>query len=666
MLEQMREQTGSLIIWVLFAIIIAAFVLFFGSPSDSLGCGSTNDFAIEVEDEPVSVHSWRFAYNGIPFVYGNVPGDQRKPLALEFLLQREILAQEAEKLDMRVSDAIVNKAIQNGEFYLLGNKIDGTKVYFKREDEDDDVTDAYFEYDYLANLAQGRLGLPNVAAYKDEQRREIMAFMMKQELVRSAYVSKEEARDAFIQNNTTISASYVKFDVLKYRSAVKLTEGQVNEYMAANEESLKAEWEQVKPRWESEKARVKARIIKIAKAESDTPTPDIDPDAPEGAAPVEAPATPDEARIAIDAAREKLVAGASFADIAAEVSTDRSASLGGLIGWRAAASLGYGQEVVDGTKDLEVGKVSEVIESKNAYFLVVLEEKSDKGLSFEQKKFDLAVKAAPEDVARGLAKAAAEAALVSAATTPLSELFPAAPEPSNIDLNNLPPEILQQLTPEQIQQLMQQGAAGKSGSITIEGPTEYAQLGGEEAEPTAAPAAPTAAPAAPTAAPAKADEEPAAAPMPVAAADVAPVTAADSAASSVAAPPLKTIQRTTRNGDFIAGIGRSDALVADLFGMLAIGDLSTKVYEVEESDGFVVVQLTDRSEADMEQFADQAADLQAALAQAKGGKRLEEWILSRCLKLKKAGAIEANPAMLKSSDEKLLAYEPCSLMSQDN
>ncbi len=660
MLEQMREQTGSLIIWVLFAIIIAAFVLFFGSPSDSLGCGSTNDFAIEVEDEPVSVHSWRFAYNGIPMVYGNVPGDQRKPLALEFLLQREILAQEAEKLDMRVSDALVDEAIKKGEFYLLGNKIDGTKVYFKR-DEDEEQKYAYFEYEYLANLAQGRLGLPNVAAYKNEQRREMMAFMMKQELVRSAYVSKEEARDAFIQNNTTISASYVKFDVLKYRSAVKLTEGQVNEYMAANEESLKAEWEQVKPRWESEKARVKARIIKIAKAESDTPTPDIDPDAPEGA-PAEAPTTPDEARIAIDAAREKLVGGANFADIAADVSTDRTASLGGLIGWRAAASLGYGQEVVDGTKDLEVGKVSEVIESKNAYFLVLLEEKSDKGLSFEQKKFDLAVKAAPEDVARGLAKAAAEAALVSAATTPLSELFPAAPEPSNIDLNNLPPEILKQLTPEQLQQLMQQGAAGKSGSITIEGPIEYAQLGGEEAAPAAS---------APTAAPAKADEEPAAVPAPAApvapvAADVAATTAPDSATSGVAAPPLKTIQRTTRNGDFIAGIGRSDELVADLFGMLAIGDLSTKVYEVEESDGFVVVQLTDRSDADMEQFADQAADLQAALAQAKGGKRLEEWILGRCLKLKKAGAIEANPAMLKSSDEKLLAYEPCSLMSQDN
>ena len=129
---------------------------------------------------------------------------------------------------------------------------------------------------------------------------------------------------------------------------------------------------------------------------------------------------------------------------------------------------------------------------------------------------------------------------------------------------------------------------------------------------------------------------------------------------------MKKIQRTTRNGDFIAGIGRSDALVADLFGTLAIGALSSKVYEVEESKGFVVVQLTDRSEADMEQFADQASELQAVLAEAKGGERLEAWVVERCLKLKKAGSIDANPAMLKSSDEKILPYEPCSLMSQAN
>ncbi|MCP4446962.1 MAG: hypothetical protein GY811_16675 [Myxococcales bacterium] len=653
MLEQMREQTGSLIIWVLFAIIIAAFVLFFGSPSDSLGCGSTNNYSIAVEDEPVSDHSWRYAYNGIPLIHGNVPSDQRRPLALEFLLQREILAQAAEKMDFRISDALVDKAIANGEFYLLGNKLDGTRFYFDRADEE---SDPFFSYDLLTNHALGVLHLPNVQAYKKEQRRGMLAHLMKQELLRSAYVSKEEARDAFIQRNTTISADYVKFETLKYRSGIKLSEAQVNDYVGNHEDELKTKWEQVKPRWESEKARVKARIIKVTRAQSVAPIKDIDPDkAPddEAEAPAETSDTPDEARIAIDAAREKLVAGSSFAEIAAETSSDRTASLGGLIGWRSAESMGYGQEVVDGSKDLEIGKVSEVIESKGAYFLVLIEERSNKALSFEQKKFDLAVRATPAWLASDLAKAAAEAALASAATSPLSELFSPAPAaPGGVDLNNLPPEILDKLSPEQLQQFMNNAAqGGETGAIVIEGPTQYAQLGGEEAGATK-PAKP-AATAEPVAAPASA-------PIDVVNAAIDPAVAT----SEVAPPSLKSTQGTTRNGDFIAGLGRSDELVADLFGTLAIGDLGSKVYKLKDDEGYVIVQLTDRSEADMEKFAGQAAELQAVLGEAKGGLRMQDWILERCLALKKAGSIQANPAMLRSSDEKLLAYEPCSLMTQ--
>ncbi len=654
MLETMREQTGSFIIWILFAIIIAAFVLFFGSPSDSLGCGSSNEFALEVEDESVSVHSWRFAYNGIPFVYGSVSGDQRRPLALEFLLQREILAQAAAKMDFQVSDKLVDEAIAAGDFYLLGNKVDGTKVYFENTEEEG----FFFNYEYLSNLAKGRLGLPNVAAYKEEQRRELLAHLMKQEFLRSAYVSKEEAQETFKQTNTTISAKYVKFDTNAYRSAIKLTEAQVNEHMAKHEDDLKKEWEQVKPRWESDKARVRARIIKVAKTLPNIPTPDLDPDTEatdkttdkttdseaDSEAAKEAPveveeeiAVPDEARIAIDAAREKLLADADFATLATEVSEDRTASLGGQIGWRSADSMGYGQEVVDGSKSVEVGKISEVIESRGFYFLVLIEERNEKGLSFEQKKFDLAVRAAPTQLADQLAKAAATAALLSAQTTPLAELFSEAPKAPSFDPSNLPPEVLQQFTPEQLKQLMESMPQGETGAIVTEGPMQYAQLGD----------APTAVPTAKQVA-------------------INPDTndATTPATPSVPAPSLQSIQGTTRNGDFIAGLGRSRELVADLFGQLGVGDLGSKIYKVTDGDGYVVVQLTDRNLADMEKFAEEAAGLQAVLAEAKGGQRMQAWILERCESLKKSGAIVINPAMLRGSNETQLAYEPCSLMTQ--
>ena len=209
MLEQMRNSSGSLIIWVLFAIIIAAFVLFFGSPSDSLGCGSSNDYSIKVDKQPVSVHSWRFAYNGMPMLYGNVPGNQRRSMALEFLLQREILAQAAEKMDFQISKEVLDEAIRTGDFYLLGNKMDGTQIYFENSDEEG----FFFEYKFLENLVKGRLGLPSMQVFRGEQRREMLAYLMKQEVMQTAYVSEEEARDTFIRSNTTISANYVKFEV---------------------------------------------------------------------------------------------------------------------------------------------------------------------------------------------------------------------------------------------------------------------------------------------------------------------------------------------------------------------------------------------------------------------------------------------------------------------
>jgi hypothetical protein len=167
-------------------------------------------------------------------------------------------------------------------------------------------------------------------------------------------------------------------------------------------------------------------------------------------------------------------------------------------------------------------------------------------------------------------------------------------------------------------------------------------------------AKPVAAPAAlPTPALAEAKE------MPAVGAAPAPID------GEIPPPSLQTIVGTTRNGDFIAGLGRSKELVSEMFGTLAAGTLAPKVFEVSDSEGYVVVQLTDRTEADMEDFKEQASALQAALSQAKGVERLQTWLLKSCLRLKDAGSIKANAAMLTTgSDSKQIPYEPCSSLDK--
>ena len=430
------------------------------------------------------------------------------------------------------------------------------------------------------------------------------------------------------------------------------------------------EWELVKARWEGDEARLRARIIKVTKKPS---PPQSDEDKAKGID----PANPEDmGKTVIEAALARINGGESFKDVAKEVSEDRSASLGGNIGWRAGESMGYGQEVVDASKALTVGKVSGVIENSLFYFLVLVEERSDKGLTLEHKKFDLAAKAAPDETARKRAKAAAEVALASAQTTPLSDLFDAA-APSGIpDINSLPPEIRQQLTPEQLEKLMKGMVPGsQGGAIVKEGRTRYAEQGGAaDEEPPAKPMSATVAvPASPTpkGAPLQPESRQPAPPKPAAAPEKAvakvPVVGGGEMPVDAETPPpsLQTIVGTTRNGDFIAGLGRSKALVNELFGTLAADALAPQVYEVSDSDGYVVIQLTDRTEADMEQFKEEALSLQATLSQAKGFERLQSWLLSSCLALRDAGSINANAAMLiTGADNTQIPYTPCESLSQ--
>jgi hypothetical protein len=106
MLEQLRRNSRSFIIWILFGIIIAVFIISFGPQAspDSLGCGQSKQLALEVNGEEVSLNSWRFAMNA-PFLRGGGAGQQtmRRQLAVDLLVMRELLAQAAEAQGFRIS-----------------------------------------------------------------------------------------------------------------------------------------------------------------------------------------------------------------------------------------------------------------------------------------------------------------------------------------------------------------------------------------------------------------------------------------------------------------------------------------------------------------------------------------------------------------------------------
>jgi parvulin-like peptidyl-prolyl isomerase len=719
MLEQLRRQSRSFIIWILFGIIIAVFIVSFGPQAnpDSLGCGYSKDSALEVAGEELSMNSWRFAVNGLK--RSSIPSQMRAQFAADLLVERELLAQAAEQHGFRVSDDMVNEAIAAGEFYILG--------YLSR------VQDPTFWKDYKQlELMANDLGLSNVAQLAAEQRREQLAEMMRHLILRGS-VSTDEVRQAFMQQNTLITVDYVKFDVNRYRTAVQLSEADLDRYVSAHEDEVKKAWEAEKAQWSSAKPRVLARHILISKQEAKKPEEGKKPE--DGKKPDDGKKLPPAERA--KQARERLVGGADFATVAREVSDDPSKARGGLLGWRPADSLGYGKELVEAAKKLEPGKVSDVVESERGFHIIRIEQRSDKGLTYEQKRQDLAQKLAPSYYAKALAKRDAERALAQAQTQPLDELFKRTKGATTGLPDNLPPEILQQLEQMQGKGLdIQPGPAqpgegageppaqdkgsapdtesppappaspgsddkgdktepsddSKQGLIVREGKTVLAQAGGAPppqppaSQPPAQKGQAGAAPgtqAQPGAGKPGAPGKPGATDKP--ATDKPAGAAADEPLPEVEIdkPPLQSVGPVPRLGDSLAGIGESKKMTSDLFEKLEVGKLAPEVYEVGNvrgpggGDGFAIVMLKSRKEADLAKFEQERARIgeeltygarNVAQGEAIWGKNvvhLSAWIRKRCESTSQAGEIRVSREIFNEGagdDEAPVPYQPCATM----
>jgi parvulin-like peptidyl-prolyl isomerase len=740
MLEQMRRNSRSFIIWILFGIIIAVFIVSFGPQAnpDSFGCGQTKEAALEVAGQEVSLNSWRFAVNGLR---GGGPGqaEMRRQQAADLLVERELLAQAAEERGFRVSDEMVNDAIRAGEFFILGHLIRMTDPSYWRD------------YQQLEAFATS-LGLTSVAGLAEEQRREQLAEMMRHLLVRSATVSDEEARQVYIHQNTKVTADYVKFEARTYRQALQLGEADIDRYAAAHDADLKKAWEAEKAQWAGDKPRVLARQILIGK---DRPKKDAKPadakpadakpgdakpgdakpgdakpgdakpgdakpaDAKPGdAKPADAkPAAGKDAAGAGDKAPAKqraeealarVTSGADFGTVAREVSDDKATRLrGGVMGWRPADSLGQGKEVVDAAKKLAVGQVSGVIETERGYHIIKIEERSDKALTYEQKKADLAARLAPEFYAKALARRDAELALAQAREKPLEQLFErkAAPARSTGLPDDLPPELLKQLEelkskgidvktgpagdappapgaapeapapgagPGEGEAPAETGADGKQGFIIREGPNVLAQSGGAQ-PPRPDPAAKPAAPAAPAPAPAGKPAAPAApAPAGKPAAPAAPAAPAGASTEqlptvTVDKPGLQSVGPASRMGDFVAGIGQSEKLVTDLFETLEVGKVAPEVYEIVDpsGDAFAIVVLKSREKADVSKFGESRAQIVEEMTYEKGVARLSDWVRKRCEESSKGGEIKVNAQVFEETEGASQAgYMPCMTLTE--
>lgn len=657
MLEQLRRNSRSFIIWLIFGVIIAVFIINFGPQANqTAGCGASKSSVVSVDDFSVSEHSWRFGMNSL----NQGSRRQRGEYVMDALIMRELLAQAAEDAGIRVSEELATTKLKRGEVLVLGQRVDGTNLYFK---------DGFFDFPTLERLAKG-WGLASVDQFVFQQRRELLADAMRELIIRSAAASHDEALGRFTYENDTATIDVVRFRASDYARAQDLKPTHVEWFANEFPDRIKEQYEADARLYKGIKPQGHIRQIFFAKQPTPPPTED-------GSQP---PADP--AKANLEALREQIAAGTvTFEQAAKEKSEDPATQFrGGDHGWRTLEAPGLGAtELTDALKDLEVGKVSAVIESTRGFHLLLLEGKREGDLALDDVKSEIAEKLAGQFYARAHARLAAKTALALARAgdgQDLSEMFTKEATPAPSQPGQFTPEQLQELLkgqegldPAMLEKLLEKQNVG--GSLYKEGevvpaewrdpqvdlrrqPSEAAKkaLGQDGEDPTAA-ALPEGVTETVTPAPPGANDP--------SAEDVALKARYDLAADKLTledlpvlitppeAPKTRTYGPFTRSTEGVPGLGKSTAMMAAVFDTLATGQLGEAVYDIE--DDFVIVQMVNRAEPNLEDFQRDVAAKIDTMGVERGQKLLREWVFERCKRARDSGEIDVNPLHLEETDE---------------
>ena len=413
MLDRIRKQSGSWVIWGIFAFLIVIFIISFGPQSRGVSCESvTSDsdhYAARVAGQVISKNDFRF---GFLFMGGARYGAQAakqqhlKEFVMDRLIERELLAKEAERLGFAISDEEVEN--QLGEAKLVGLGYPRSAQNMTKEGK--------FNYDAFKNFVNYELGL-TPEGFVEEQKKELLAARVRDLLRGGVTVSPSEVKAEFLRKNTQVNLEYVRFASGGNEDEVQPTEAEIADYAAKNEAKLKALYDERKFVYEKVPRELKLRQI-LVKVDHDA-KPEVDKAAL--------------ARAEALAARIKK--GEPFEKVAKEASDDEgSKARGGALGWR-----GHGAANLPGDteKTLYAGKTGDVVgplKGASGYYITKIEGDREGTIPFEKVKLELAEEKVRSEAAGAQAKKRAFAAFDKAKAEPsktLKDIFPAPSDQSD-------------------------------------------------------------------------------------------------------------------------------------------------------------------------------------------------------------------------------------------
>ena len=270
MLEQMRQKGASIFIYLIFGLLIVIFVINFApSGQGSGGCRTGSTTVVDVDGDRVNENAYKIAYSS-PF--NEFQARQKVYYALETVIRRELLAAAAEDRGIRVNRDMVYEEVKKGYFFTGGARKDVAPMIFD-VDADGDRT-------WNLNKFRGLVRSLDVSqnAYLEEQTRGLQATLMAELLASSAQVSRDEALSEYLFDNNTVTYDVLTFQPALYRAAMLLTDADVERFLAAHEDQVKARYKEKESEYVDRKPELKLRQIFIAKAEPAAKPEDKKPD----------------------------------------------------------------------------------------------------------------------------------------------------------------------------------------------------------------------------------------------------------------------------------------------------------------------------------------------------------------------------------------------------
>jgi peptidyl-prolyl cis-trans isomerase D len=411
MLEQLRRSSQSLLIYVLFGIVIAVFIVNFG-PQSQGGCESSvarSTYAAKVGGGTVSARDFRYAYilaGGPQYQPQRARELRLRERILDELIERELLVAEAERLGFAVSIEEVEDLIAESKLIGLGGFEQPALAMQK---------DGHFDYDAFVRFVQFQLGMtPKV--FIEEQQRELLAARVRNLIRNGVNVSEHEVKSEFERQSHQVNLEYMRFSWRRHEDAVELKPAEIQAYATANEKKLKELYDQRKFLYENapRERRLRQILIKLDSGASVDAT---------GAAEKKATAL-----------LERIKKGESFAAVARVASDDaRSKLRGGDVGWRRQGATPFGAALEEKVWAAKDGEVVGPMKGNDGFYLVLPEASREGNIGFPQVHLDLAETELRQERAKDRARAEAEASLNKAKAPvakdkSLKDLFPAPPE----------------------------------------------------------------------------------------------------------------------------------------------------------------------------------------------------------------------------------------------